>query len=136
MIDIIQVEGVIWVLEEGGRNIFLQDCQDNGIDRMQRFELLDSIRDFSEAITHDQELLEKLIESGFLKKLNKQAKAQQYDLWEVRSDGKPYRVILIRVNPHIVIVAAVDKSKKSQKNAINRGVNRWKEFLKKEKKFP
>lgn len=136
MIDILYVEDAIWVLEEKGKNVFLQDCLENEIKREDRLVLLDLIRDFSLAIQGDDRLLNGLIKSGFVKKLDKQPKALHYDLWEIRSDGKPQRVILVKINPQLVIVAAVDKSKKSQKNAINRGVNRWKEFLKKEKKFP
>lgn len=126
--DIIEVEPGIWTLQEDGKNVFLGDCQKFDISKKERRELLLFLRkavDFFE-----KGLVDVLIERGNLKRLSRQPKAMEENLWEVRRDGDGARILFIQVSPGAVVVAAVHKNRGSLSQAVHRGVNRWRSFLK------
>ena len=128
-IDIIEVGPGIWVIEEEGKNVFLDDCQQFEIDKIERRVLWHYLKEVAQAIREGEEI-QPLIDRGILKKLSRQTKAAKQDLWEIRTDWGGARILFIRIDPKLVVVAAVHKSRGSLSHAVNRGVNRWKNYLK------
>lgn len=128
-LDIIVVETGIWTLEEDGKNVFLVDCQKFGILKSERKELLVFLRE-AVAAFRGSGFIDVLIERGNLKKLSRQKEAVNKDLWEIRRDGDGARILFVRISSDVVVVAAVDKGKGSLSQAVNRGVKRWKNYLK------
>jgi hypothetical protein len=129
VINILEVESGIWILEEEGQNVLLKDCQRFGIGKETRKALMD-IMSLTATYLAKGESLEPLIELGLLKKLQRQESAVQTDLWEARLVGRGGRLLFVMKRPDSIIVSAVDKNKGSLSQAINRGVKRWREFLK------
>ena len=80
------------------------------------------------------EALNEFIQDDLLKKIERNVKAQKYDLWEVRHPAHGGRIFFIMDNKNNIIVSAVNKQSTkdnlSQEKAINRGINRWEKFLK------
>lgn len=129
MFGIIEIEEILWVLTENGRNVLLEDCQKFGISRTDRFFILGLLYSIVEAIRLGDPL-ESFIEDGVLKKLDRQPKVQTADVWEIRDTGRQTRLIFVRDKMDSIIVSAVSKLHGSLSQAINRGVNRWTNYLK------
>lgn len=129
MIDILQVEDGIWVLQEDGLNVLLADCQKFGITKAERKGLLLFLREVVQALRQGENVQE-LVDRRVLKKLERQSKASEENLWEVRADSGSARILFMMMDPDAVIVSAVHKSRGSLRQAVNRGVNRWRNFLK------
>ncbi len=129
MIDIIEVKPGIWVLEEDGQNVLLKDCQQFEIGKQERKTLFQSLEFLAKALQEGRSYAP-LIEQCLLKKLQRQKEALELNLWEVRAEGRGERIIFAMREPNLIIVAAVHKSKGGMSQAVNRGVKRWKRFLK------
>lgn len=131
--DIVQVEAGIWSLEENYVNVFLADCHAFGILKAERKEMLLLLREAVAAMLNPKRW-DLMVQYGNLKKLTRQQRATFSDLWEVRQDGKGARVLFVRMDPDIVVVAAVHKNASSLSQAVNRGISRWEKFLKTKEK--
>ena len=78
--------------------------------------------------------LSDFVEEGLLKKIDRNTRAARHHLWEVRNPAHGGRIFFIMDDKGQIIVSAVDKyskDSKAQEKAINRGLNRWEEFLSK-----
>lgn len=133
MVDILQIQKGVWVLEEEGQSVLVKDSVRYGITKAERKNLLQILSIVAEKLELG-ESLEPLIGQEFIKKLTRQEKTKFENIWEVRDPGINTRIIFIIEEPDSTIVAAVDKSQGSLSQAINRGVNRWREFLKTKEK--
>lgn len=129
MIDLIHLEPGITSLTENGISVLQKDSIRFAISRRQSRFLRRIIKTFSACIQSDFDY-GRLIEDGFVRKLERQAKAGQYNLWEAREPGGA-RIIFRIEKPNMIIVSAVQKSRGSLTEAINRGTNRWQSYLKK-----
>lgn len=129
MIDILKVEEGLWVLEEEGQNVLLKDCLQFGVGKSERKHLLRILLVMVEKL-RSGEMFDPLIQQGWIKKLTRQEKTFFENVWEARDPGSHARVIFVIKDPETVIVAAVDKMKSSLSQAVNRGINRWRKYLK------
>lgn len=129
MIDILKLEEGLWALEEEGQNVLLKDCQKFGINKTERKHLLRILLLVVEKLG-SCETLEPLIKQEWIKKLTRQEQTFFENVWEARTPGTGARIIFVIEEPDSIIIAAVDKSKGSLSHAVNRGVNRWRNFLK------
>lgn len=131
IIAIIELESGIQTLSEGGVNVLHKDCLRFGMAKTERRELLIYLRQAVAAFREcDEELLKGLLEGRYLKKLERQKKAREENLWEVRKEGRGARILFMRLDSNAVVVAAVEKGAGSLSQAVNRGVNRWRDYLK------
>lgn len=132
----LKIDENLFVLTEDGQNVLYKDCLKYRISRQKREivfnNLLTAIKLFEEGVS-----LRTFQDRGILKKLVYQPKTRLYDVWEIRDEGLGTRLIFIWEKPNTIIVSAVTKRMGSLTQAINRGVNRWKKYLRKEKsQFP
>lgn len=133
MVDIIESENGIWSLVEDGQNVLFRDCVCFGISKRERKSLFAILRETTDLLIEGGSL-EPLMKKGVLKQLTRQLEAVRENLWEIRSDGKGARLVFVLQNPRTIIISAVDKGKGSLSQAVQRGVKRWKTFLKTERK--
>lgn len=119
----------LWVLEEEGQNVLLKDCLKFGLEKAERIWLFQTLQDFVGEIQEGR-AIEDFIDQGLVKRLDRQKETEGFDLWEVRDPGRAGRIIFIRKDPDVIIIAAVDKGRFSHGQAIRRGVRRWKNYLK------
>ncbi|MDO8518663.1 MAG: hypothetical protein Q7T11_00685 [Deltaproteobacteria bacterium] len=135
MIAILQIENGIWALEEDGRNVLLADCLRFGIKKQDRTSLM-NILTAAVGLLREGKNFDVLIRKNQIKKLDREKEAVKENIWEVRSEGWGGRIVFVLKDPDTIIVSAVDKGKGSLSQAINRGIKRWKQFLKEQEKFP
>lgn len=85
-------------------------------------------------VTHGERVLGAYVKKGIVKKIVKNKRASDYNMWEVRSPAHGGRIFFMRDPIGNVIVSAADKGMslipKPQDRAINTGVKRWERFLK------
>lgn len=134
MIDILEIDNGVYVLAEKGEDVLSSDCISYGVTRADRRRLMDSLLALSYKILFGRSEND-LIQSGVLKKLDRQHKTKRYDVWEVRDEGSHCRLIFLRLHPNMYIVSAVNKGHGSLTQAINRGIKRWELYLKTLKKL-
>lgn len=133
MIDILNIENGIWVLVEDGYNVLLSDSAKFGINKQERKQLFRLLLVIAERLTKG-ESLEPLIKAEMIKKLTRQEKTIFENVWEVRNLSGGGRIIFVRRDPDSIIVSAVVKVHGSLSQAVNRGVNRWRKFLRENEK--
>ena len=117
------------MLEEDGHNVLLRDCLEFGVSKQDKKHLLRVLVMVAEKLG-SYETLEPLIEEEWIKQLVRQEKVLFENIWEARHPGNNARIIFVIREDDSIIIAAVNKSQGSLSQAVNRGVNRWKKFLK------
>lgn len=128
MIDLIYLEPGIASLTENGISVLSKDSIKFAISRRQSRFLRRIIKSFSVCMQYGFGY-ENLLQDGFIKKLERQSEARQFNLWEAR-EPEGSRVIFRIEKPNTIIVSAVQKGSGNLTRAINRGINRWQSFLK------
>lgn len=134
MTGIIQVEQGIWILEEEKQNVLLKDCLRFKIEKQARKSLMDILSAVARYLMEGKSL-EPLIQSRLIKRLTRQEDAVQENIWEVRAEGWGGRLVFIMKEPNSIVVAAVNKNAGSLSQTVNRGLKRWKNFLKEQRRF-
>lgn len=133
MIELSLIQDGIGVLVEEGISVFVVDSQKYGISRVEKKFLFTHLEDVASFLRNGYDL-KPLIDAGFLKKLTHDAKCIENNLWEIRDPGRGGRLIFVLDDPESIIISAVSKRVGSQNQAIKRGMKRWGNFLKKQKK--
>lgn len=133
MISILEIEKGIWTLQENGKSVLLLDCLQFGISKQVRKSLMNVLTVVTSRLIRG-ESLESLVENGLLKKLIRQKEVVGENFWELRNEGQGERIIFTMREPHSIIVAAANKAKGPLNQSINRGVKRWKKFLRENEK--
>ncbi len=135
MVAILKIAEGLWVLEEEGQNVLFKDSVAFGLSKAERKHLFWVISMVA-SCRQQAKSLAPYIKCGYIKKLDRQVTTKNGDVWEARDLCKGGRIIFIIDDNNTVIVAAVHKSRGKLSHAINRGIKRWKKYLKSHEKYP
>lgn len=130
------IEGVkgLYEIVDGDRSVFDLDARKYGMPREMKRQLKSVLIQICQTISaKGSDGVEEFINDGFLKRIERNAKALEHGLWEIRHPAHGGRLFFIMDDDGNVIVSAVDKNAKdrnAQEKAINRGINRWENLLK------
>jgi len=128
MIDILQIDEGLWVLEEDGQNVALKDCVKFEITKTKRKDLFLVVVMVAKRL-QKRVSLDSLVEQGLVKKLDRQKSVALADVWEARSPGGG-RIIFMIKDPDTIVISAVHKGHGSLTQAVDRGMGRWRRYLK------
>lgn len=122
------------IIDGKGHSVFDLDAAKFGMSRDIKRQLKNILIQICQTLTiKGLEGLNDFIADGLLKKIERNIRAVEHNLWEVRHPAHGGRLFFIMDEDGNVIVSAVDKQAKDravQEKAINRGINRWEKFLK------
>ena len=130
------VEGVAGLYEivDDGRSVFDLDAMKFSMPREIKRQLKNVLILICQTLSvKGQDGLEDFVTDGLLRKIERNARAVEHGLWEIRHPAHGGRLFFVMDDDGNVIVSAVDKGFKdrsAQEKAINRGINRWEKFLK------
>lgn len=129
------VEGLYEMLDENGHSYLDMDALRCKLGKHVKRELKNTLilvcRDLK---IQGMNALSDFVDEGLLKKIDRNTRAVEHHLWEVRNPAHGGRIFFILDDEGQIIVSAVDKYAKdseAQEKAINRGLNRWEKFLSK-----
>lgn len=122
------------IIDDNGHSSFDQDAAKFGMSREVKRQLKSVLIQVCQALAIKGEKgLKDFIADDLLKKIDKNYRAKEHNLWEIRDSAHGGRLFFIMDDDGTVIVSAVDKRTKDQEaqdKAINRGLNRWEKILK------
>lgn len=128
------VKGLFEIVDDKERSVFDLDAAKFRMSREMKRQLKNILIQVCQALEFKGLAgLEEFIADDLLKKIERNARAEAHNLWEVRSPAHGGRLFFVLDGDGSVIVSAVDKSGKErgvQEKAINRGINRWEKLLK------
>lgn len=130
------IEGIkgLYEIVDGNRSVFDLDAAKFAMPRVMKRQLSILLIQVCQTLSYKGRAgLEEFINDGFLKRIERNAKALEHGLWEIRHPAHGGRLFFIMDDDGNVIVSAVDKNAKdrnAQEKAINRGINRWENLLK------
>lgn len=134
-VGIIDAHIRLYVLMDGDKNVLSADAVKFKLSKEHKRTLLNDLQNICRDYLIEGEAgLEDHAKNGVLRKIEKDKKARQHNMWEVKSPRHGGRIFFMIQDDGNFIVAAVDKNflrfGKTQDQAIRRGVNRWETYLK------
>lgn len=130
------VEGLYELIDEKGQSCLDADAIRSKLGKPVKRDLKNTLALICQALKiRGMGALLDFIEEGLLKKIDRNSRAVEHNLWEIRNPAHGGRLFFIMDEEGQIIVSAVDKfatqDSKAQDKAINRGINRWENFLSK-----
>ncbi|MBF0107370.1 MAG: hypothetical protein HQM16_18825 [Deltaproteobacteria bacterium] len=128
------VRALFEIVDETGLSVFDLDAAKYNMPRAIKRQLKSILIQICQAIeASGTPALIDYVENDLLKKIDKNQRAVDHNMWEVKSPAHGCRLFFIMDDNGNVIVSAVDKrsaDESVQDKAINRGLNRWEKILK------
>lgn len=130
------VEGLYEMVDEKGCSCLDADAIRYKLGKQVKRELKNTLVLICQALRiRGMDALSDFIEEGLLKKIDRNSRAVEHNLWEIKNQAHGGRLFFIMDDEGQIIVSAVDKfathDPKAQEKAIHRGLNRWENFLSK-----